>query len=247
MRAQPPQTTGSRLHPIRSETWLRRYPIPSHHPGTQQEPPGNMFGLDDGTRRQPIIGYNHLQFDHPAVRVKGNRARAILGNRVSAGLAGSEASLIDRRGCRVDRNPVADVDVHAREAPGSTTPLTRQAPSCRGECPLRSPPAAWPAPDPATRPVRQPDQMPTITSEALMTAVAAMPTFSCSSSAASLVIDAVTTTDGETSIVTCVVVAPGFTLLMVPASWLRAESFMCEILLQLPAAGRGRPVQHGQS
>src|SRR4051812_39038362 len=38
MRAQPPQTTGSRLHPIRSETWLRRYPIPSHHPGTQQEP-----------------------------------------------------------------------------------------------------------------------------------------------------------------------------------------------------------------
>src|SRR3954447_21068582 len=31
-------TTGSRLHPIRSETWLRRYPIPSHHPGTQQEP-----------------------------------------------------------------------------------------------------------------------------------------------------------------------------------------------------------------
>jgi hypothetical protein len=26
MRAQPPQATGSRLHPIRSETSLRRYP-----------------------------------------------------------------------------------------------------------------------------------------------------------------------------------------------------------------------------
>src|SRR4051812_29162787 len=46
MRAQPPQTTGSRLHPIRSETWLRRYPIPSHHPGTQQEPPAFAFRMD---------------------------------------------------------------------------------------------------------------------------------------------------------------------------------------------------------
>src|SRR4051812_15098962 len=26
MDAQPPQTTGSRLHPIRSETWPRHYP-----------------------------------------------------------------------------------------------------------------------------------------------------------------------------------------------------------------------------
>src|SRR3954468_1993296 len=26
MRAQPPQTTGSRFHPIRSETWSQRYP-----------------------------------------------------------------------------------------------------------------------------------------------------------------------------------------------------------------------------
>jgi hypothetical protein len=43
--------------------------------------------------------------------------------------------------------------------------------------------------------------MPTMTSEALVTV-------------------------GDTSIVTCVVVAPGFTFLIVPAIWLRAESFI---------------------
>src|ERR1700760_1838832 len=37
--AQPPQTIGPCVHPIRSETWPCSYPLPSHHPGTQQEPP----------------------------------------------------------------------------------------------------------------------------------------------------------------------------------------------------------------
>jgi len=40
------------------------------------------------------------------------------------------------------------------------------------------------------------------------------------------VIDAVIVTVGETSIVTCVVVAPGFTVLIVPVILLRAESFI---------------------
>jgi hypothetical protein len=44
-----------------------------------------------------------------------------------------------------------------------------------------------------------------------------MPGFSLSSSDASLVIEAVIVTDGDTSIVTCVVVAPGLTALIVPA------------------------------
>ena len=57
------------------------------------------------------------------------------------------------------------------------------------------------------------DQTPTITSDALITAVAFMPAFSPSSSAASLVIDEVIVTVGDTSIVTWVVVAPGFTCL----------------------------------
>src|ERR1700755_815937 len=78
-----------------------------------------------------------------------------------------------------------------------------------------------------------------------MTAVAAWPTFSCSSSAASLVIEAGMVTDGETSIVTWVVVVPGFTVLMVPAIGWRAESFIREILSTLVRpAGQG-PVQRG--
>src|ERR1051326_956919 len=68
-------------------------------------------------------------------------------------------------------------------------------------------------------------QTPTMTSDALITANAAMPGFKPSSSAASLVMDAVIVTVGETSIVTWVVVAPGLTVLIVPAIWLRAESF----------------------
>src|SRR4051812_15506705 len=40
MRAQPPQATGSRLHPIRSETSLRRYPSRA----TTQEPNKSHFG-----------------------------------------------------------------------------------------------------------------------------------------------------------------------------------------------------------
>jgi hypothetical protein len=41
-----------------------------------------------------------------------------------------------------------------------------------------------------------------------------------------LVIEAVIVTPSLISIVTCVVVAPGFTAWMVPATWLRAENFM---------------------
>jgi hypothetical protein len=58
--------------------------------------------------------------------------------------------------------------------------------------------------------------MPTITSEAFTTAKAFMLGFSCNSSAASFVMDAVMVTPPEMSIVTCVVVAPGFTEWMVP-------------------------------
>src|SRR5947209_15909327 len=60
----------------------------------------------------------------------------------------------------------------------------------------------------------------------MIAAKAGMPAFKPSSSAASLVIEAVIVTVGDTSIVTCVVVAPGFTVLIVPAIWLRAESFI---------------------
>ena len=69
---------------------------------------------------------------------------------------------------------------------------------------------------------------PTITSDALITAVAFMPGCSLSSSDASLVIDAVIVTIGDTSIVTWVVVAPGFTALIVPAIWLRAANFIVQ-------------------
>ena len=55
-----------------------------------------------------------------------------------------------------------------------------------------------------------------------MTATACIPGFSPSSCEASFVIDAVIVTAGETSIVTCVVVAPGFTVLIVPVILLRA-------------------------
>ena len=75
------------------------------------------------------------------------------------------------------------------------------------------------------------DQTPTITSDALITAVAVMPALRPSSSDASLVIEAVIVTVGDTSIVTCVVVAPGFTFLIVPAIWLRAESFIVDFLV----------------
>src|SRR5471030_3231170 len=88
------------------------------------------------------------------------------------------------------------------------------------------------------RPVRL--YTPTITSDALITAVACIPGFKPSSSAASLVMEAVINTVGETSIVTWVVVAPGFTVLMVPAIWLRAESFMRIAPLQ---GQRGLPGQ----
>ena len=56
-----------------------------------------------------------------------------------------------------------------------------------------------------------------MTPEALITANAGMPACKPSSSAASLVMEAVIVTVGDTSIVTCVVVAPGFTFLIVPA------------------------------
>lgn len=73
--------------------------------------------------------------------------------------------------------------------------------------------------------MRRTDQTPTITSDALITAIACVPGFNPSSADASLVIDAVIVTVGEISMVTCVVVAPGFTVRMVPEIWLRAESF----------------------
>ena len=76
--------------------------------------------------------------------------------------------------------------------------------------------------------MRPTDQTPTITSDALITAIACMPGFRPNSSAASLVIDDVIVTVGETSMVTWVVVAPGFTDLMVPAIWLRADSFITQ-------------------
>jgi hypothetical protein len=60
-------------------------------------------------------------------------------------------------------------------------------------------------------------QTPTITSEAFTTAKAFIPGFNASSSAASLVMDAVIVTSAEIAIVTWVVVAPGFTVLIVPA------------------------------
>jgi hypothetical protein len=41
-----------------------------------------------------------------------------------------------------------------------------------------------------------------------------------------LVIDEVIVTVGDTSMVTWVVVAPGFTALIVPPIWLRADSFI---------------------
>ena len=75
------------------------------------------------------------------------------------------------------------------------------------------------------------DQTPTITSDALITAVAVMPGFRPSSSDASLVMEAVIVTEGDTSMVTCVVVAPGFTVLIVPAIWLRAESLIAGLLM----------------
>jgi hypothetical protein len=65
-----------------------------------------------------------------------------------------------------------------------------------------------------------------MTSDALMTAVAAMPALRPNSAEASLVMDAVIVTDGDTPIVTWVVVAPGVTALMVPAIWLRADNFI---------------------
>jgi hypothetical protein len=77
---------------------------------------------------------------------------------------------------------------------------------------------------------RRIDQTPTITSEALITAVAFPPGFNPSSSDASLVIEAVIVTVGDTSMVTWVVVAPGFTVLIVPEIWLRAESFTMQFL-----------------
>jgi hypothetical protein len=67
---------------------------------------------------------------------------------------------------------------------------------------------------------------PTITLDALITAAAFIPGFNPSLSEDSLVIDAMIVADGATSIVTCVVVVPGLTVLTVPAGWLRAETFV---------------------
>src|SRR6185312_17460545 len=86
--------------------------------------------------------------------------------------------------------------------------------------------------DPLGIPAPPSGQTPTITSDALITAKACMPGFNPSSCAASLVIDAVIVTVGDTSIRTCVVVAPGVTALTVPAIWLRADSFIILILCQ---------------
>jgi hypothetical protein len=87
---------------------------------------------------------------------------------------------------------------------------------------------------------------PTITSDALMTAIAFIPGFKLSSSDASFVIDAVIVTAGDTSIVTWVVVAPGFIALMVPAIWLRAESFMMTLLPVYAVTCQRRVVEGNQ-
>src|SRR6202000_1598335 len=69
--------------------------------------------------------------------------------------------------------------------------------------------------------------LPTITSEALMIAVAVSPTFSPRSSTASLVIEDVRITPLPISIRTWAVVWPFCTSLTVPRIWLRALSFIC--------------------
>src|SRR5215203_2116206 len=68
--------------------------------------------------------------------------------------------------------------------------------------------------------------LPTIASEALIMATTLSPTFSPSSSAASLVIDAETVPGFWISIFTTVVTVPLRTSLTTPFSWFRALSFM---------------------
>src|SRR4051794_21945386 len=72
-----------------------------------------------------------------------------------------------------------------------------------------------------------------MTSEALMTAVTSLPSWRASSRAASTVMEA-TRRWPLTSISTLAIAAPSVTLLMVPASWLRALSFMVDA----PVVGR---------
>src|SRR4029077_10384995 len=81
---------------------------------------------------------------------------------------------------------------------------------------------------------------PTMTSLALITAIAALPFASLSSSTASLVIDAVTMVPPPISIRICEVVAPFMTSTMVPLSWLRALIFMRGSFAGFPQARGAR-------
>ncbi len=86
----------------------------------------------------------------------------------------------------------------------------------------------------------------TMTSDALMTAIASSPTFSDRSSIASLVMDEWTVTPLPMSMWTWPVVCPFWTRVIRPLIWLRALSFIMVppgrlLCPQLTAAGRRRP------